>query len=122
MISINSVRFARDRAPPFPPSLSAPMNPDGKEVAVMVYTITDIAELVRYHLALAEPDDDRADANLAQLVQQLEQMASRPLWREASWVHCDRCGCSVDSALINPDGHHYADEGDFLCADCWEHK
>ena len=38
----------------------------------MPYTITDIAELVEYHLVLAESDDDRADANLAQLVQQLE--------------------------------------------------
>src|ERR1039458_1328948 len=58
----------------------------------MASTITDIAELVCYHLVLAEPDDERADANLAQLVQQLEQMASRPLWREASWDFCDRCG------------------------------
>jgi hypothetical protein len=77
------------------------MNREGKGVAVMVYTITDIAELVRYHLVLAEPDDDRADANLAQL----EEMASLPLWREASWVFCDRCGCSVDTDLIHPDGH-----------------
>jgi len=46
-------------------------------------------------------------------------MAPRPLWREATWVFCDRCGCSVDTDLIHPDGHHYADDGDFLCADCW---
>ncbi|MGP8062718.1 MAG: hypothetical protein ACLP5O_09120 [Acidimicrobiales bacterium] len=85
----------------------------------MAYTITDIAELVRYHFVFSEPDDERADANLAQLVQQLEQMASRPLWREASWVFCDRCGCSVDTDLMHPDGHHYADDGDFYCADCW---
>jgi len=95
------------------------MNPEGKGVAVMAYTITDIAELVLYHLVLAEPDDDRADANLAQLVQQLDQMASRPLWREASWVFCDRCGCSVDADLIHPDGHRYSDDGDFYCVDCW---
>ena len=62
----------------------------------MVYTITDIAELVRYHLVLSE------------------------LWREASWVFCDQCGCSVDTDLIHPDGHHYADDGDFYCVDCWE--
>jgi hypothetical protein len=44
------------------------MNPEGKGVAGMAYTITDIAELVRYH----------------------------------------------------PDGHHYAEDGGFYCADCWE--
>jgi len=42
------------------------------------------------------------------------------LYREATWVFCDRCGCSVDTDLIHPDSHHYADDGDFLCADCWE--
>jgi hypothetical protein len=83
----------------------------------MAYTITEIAELVRCHLVLSEPGDERADANLAQLVQKLEQMASQPLWREASW---DPCGCSVDTDLIHPEGHHYADDGDLYCADCWE--
>ena len=41
------------------------------------------------------------------------------LWQEATWVFCDRCGCSVDTELIHPDGHHYSDDGDFYCADCW---
>jgi hypothetical protein len=69
----------------------------------MAYTISDIAELVRYHLVLAEPNDQRADDNLAQLVSELQSMASRPLFREASWVFCDRCGTSVDTDLIHPD-------------------
>jgi hypothetical protein len=30
------------------------MNPEGKGVAVMAYTITDITELVRYHLVLSD--------------------------------------------------------------------
>ncbi len=47
-------------------------------------------------------------------------MASRPLWREETWVFFDRCGCSVDTDLIHPDSHHYADDGDFYCVDCWE--
>ena len=85
----------------------------------MAYTISDIAELVRYHLVLAEPDDTWADDNLAQLVSELQGIATRPLSREASWVFCDRCGTSVDTDLIHPDGHHYADDGDFYCADCW---
>jgi hypothetical protein len=66
-------------------------------------------------LVASAPDDDAAHANLVQL----ELLAPRPLYREANWVFCDRCRCSVDTDLIHPDSHHYAD-GDFLCADCWE--
>ena len=40
-------------------------------------------------------------------------------WQKATWVFCNRCGCSVDTELIHPDGHHYSDDGDFYCADCW---
>jgi hypothetical protein len=58
--------------------------------------------------------------NLVQLVQALELLAPRPLWRGATWVFCDRCGCQVDADLIHPDGHHYAEAGDFLCTDCWD--
>ena len=86
----------------------------------MVYTITDIAELVKYQLVVPARDDDDAYADVVQLVQKLELLALRPLWREATWVFCDRCGCSVDTDLIHPDGHHYAEDGDFYCADCWE--
>lgn len=85
----------------------------------MAYTITDLAELVEYHLVVSASDDDAAHANLVQLVGRLEVMAPRPLWREATWVFCDHCGCSVDTDLIHPDGHHYTDDGDFYCADCW---
>jgi hypothetical protein len=85
----------------------------------MVYTITDIAELVGYLLVASARDDDVAHANLVQLVQKLELLAPRSLWREVTWVFCDRCGCSVDTDLIHPNGHHYAEDGDFLCADCW---
>ncbi len=86
----------------------------------MAYAITDIAELVKYHLVASAPDDDAAHSNLVQLVQKLELLVPRPLWREVSWVFCDRCGCSVDTDLIHPGGHHYSDDGDFYCADCWE--
>lgn len=84
----------------------------------MAYTITDIAQLVRYHLVLSESDDERVNANLAQLVQGIEQMAGHPLRREVSWVFRDRCGCSVDTDLIHPDSHHYAEDGDFYFAEC----
>ena len=86
----------------------------------MTYTITDIAELIRHHLVLSVEDDETADANLRRLVGEIAGMATTPLWREAMWVFCDRCGCSVDTDLIHPDGHRYADDGDFYCADCWE--
>ncbi|MDA8311630.1 MAG: hypothetical protein M0Z46_13675 [Actinomycetota bacterium] len=86
----------------------------------MTYTVTDIAELVEYHLVASAPDDDAAHANLIQLVQKLELLAPRSLWREVSWVFCDRCGCSVDTDLIYPETHHYSADGDFYCADCWE--
>ena len=45
------------------------MNRERKGVAVMAYTITDIAEMVEYHLVASAPDDDVAHANLVQLVQ-----------------------------------------------------
>jgi hypothetical protein len=53
------------------------MNREGKGVAVMAYTISDIAELAWYHLVLAESDDVRAEDNLAQLVHELQGMATR---------------------------------------------
>ncbi len=36
------------------------MNQEGKGVAVMAYTITDIAELAEYHLIISARDDDAA--------------------------------------------------------------
>jgi len=85
----------------------------------MAYTVADITEMIHYHLVLAEPDDEGADHNLSQLASKIQNLATRPLWREASWVFCDRCGTSVDTDLIHPDGHHYSEDGDFYCADCW---
>lgn len=86
----------------------------------MAYSVTDIKELIEYHLVAAATDDDIANDNLVQLVGKIQGLATRPLWREATWVFCDRCGTSVDAELIHPDGHHYFDDGDFYCADCWE--
>jgi len=85
----------------------------------MAYSVTDMTELIRYHLVFSEDDPEGADDNLIRLVGEIERMATRPLWRPAEWVFCDRCGTSVDTDLIHPDGHHYADDGDFYCADCW---
>jgi hypothetical protein len=86
----------------------------------MAYTVADITELIHYHLVLGESNEVNADRNLAQLAGVLHDLASRPLWHEATWAFCDRCGTSVDTDLIHPDGHHYSYGGDFYCADCWE--
>ncbi len=56
----------------------------------MAYTLHDITELIRYHLVLAEHTDEQADDNLIRLVGEIERMATRPLWRAAEWVFCDR--------------------------------
>ena len=86
----------------------------------MAYTVSEIAELVEYHLVVSASDDDAAQSNLLDLLHRVEDLAPRPLWREATWAFCDRCGCSVDTDLIHPDGHRYAEDGDFYCSDCWE--
>jgi hypothetical protein len=85
----------------------------------MAYSVTDISELIRHHLVFSAPDREAADQDLCELVDEISHMTDRPLFREASWVFCDRCGTSVDTDLIHPDGHHYNDHGDFYCADCW---
>ena len=86
----------------------------------MTYTVTDIKELIRHHLVLSVDDNATADDNLRRLAYEIEAMATTPVWRPIEWVFCDRCGCSVDTDLIHPDGHHYSDDGDFYCSDCWE--
>ena len=85
----------------------------------MPYTITDVLDFVRYHLVLSEDDPERSDANLSRLIAGIEELASAPLCRRAAWLFCDRCGTSVDTVLIHPEGHHYSCDGDFYCADCW---
>lgn len=85
-----------------------------------MYTVADFKELIEYHLIASAPNDDMADNALAQLLSEIAGLRVRPLWPEAISVFCDRCGCSVDAELIQPDGHRYADDGDFYCEDCWE--
>jgi hypothetical protein len=75
----------------------------------MTYTVTGIAELVEYYLVASAPAGDAA--NLTQLVQKLELLAPWAAVAEVSWVFCDRCGCSADTDLIDPDGHRYAVSG-----------
>ncbi len=88
----------------------------------MTYTVTEIAELIRHHLVFAADTDEHADAALAALDGHIRQMRTNPLWREAEWVFCDRCGCSVDTDLIHEDGPGYLPNGDFLCSSCRWHE
>lgn len=50
----------------------------------MAYTITDIVEMVEYHLFISVRDNDAAHANLVQLVHHLDLLTPRPLYREAT--------------------------------------
>ena len=86
----------------------------------MMYTVADFKELIEYHLIASASNADMADNNLAQLVTEIAGLRLHPLCREAARVFCDRCGCSVDTELIHPKGHHHANDGDFYCEDCWE--
>ena len=87
----------------------------------MAYGVSEIRELIEYHLVASAPNDETADANLGHLVTEIHGLRSQPL-REATWIFCDRCGCSVDTELIHPETHHYSDDGDFYCQDCWENE
>ena len=85
----------------------------------MAYTVDDIAELVRYHLVAAAPDDEVADRNLLQLVRRVERMITTPAWSEPiSWIACEECGAWVSSELIGPDGAGENPDGGFYCTSC----
>lgn len=85
----------------------------------MAYNVTDITELIRYHLVLSTDDDERADQNLAQLMRNIEQMVANPRWFEPiTWMTCEQCGAWVSSELFGPDGAGCNEEDAFLCAEC----
>jgi len=84
----------------------------------MTYTVTDITELIHYHLVLGEHDDERADKNIAQLMRNIEAMSTRPLWEPITWSTCEECGAWVSSELIGPDGAGECADGGFYCSEC----
>ncbi len=84
----------------------------------MTYSVTDIAELIRHHLVLSEPDEARATENLRRLVTDIEGMAPNSLQTEALWLFCDRCGASVDVDVFAVDGSNFSPGGGFYCSDC----
>ena len=84
----------------------------------MTYTVTDIAELVEYHLVASASDDTTADDNLSQLVSHIADLSTRPLFRSAEWLFCDRCGCAVDTDVLAEDGSNFSPDGAFLCSSC----
>jgi len=82
-----------------------------------MYNVTDITELVRHHLVLSVDNDEKADANLAQLIHNIDQMFSGPA-EPHYWMVCEGCAASVSSELIGPDGAGEADDGGFYCTSC----
>lgn len=79
----------------------------------MTYTVTDIAELIRHHLVLSEETDERADANLAQLMRTVAEMVS-----SAPAGACHACRVWITAAQVGPDGAGVADDGNFYCRAC----
>ena len=85
----------------------------------MPYTITDITELVHYHLVLSVDSDADADSNLAQLIGEIEQMITSPRPEEpVYWTACEECGAWVSSELFGPAGAGECDDGGFRCTEC----
>lgn len=85
----------------------------------MVYTVTDITELIQYHLIASAHDDEVADINLAQLMRNIEHMVTTPRSQEPIyWIACEECGAWVSSELIGPDGAGECDDGGFYCSFC----
>ncbi len=82
----------------------------------MAYSVNDIAELIRYHLVAAAPDDEAADRNLSQLTESIEQM--RNVDETLYWMVCEECGAWVSCELIGPEGAGESDNGGFYCTSC----
>jgi hypothetical protein len=84
----------------------------------MIYSVTDIAELIRHHLVFSERDEERATENLRQLTAEIRRMAPSSLETTAEWLFCDRCGATVDMAVLAWDGSNFTPDGSFYCSDC----
>jgi hypothetical protein len=84
----------------------------------MTHTVANITELIHYHLVLAEDSDERANANLAELVSRISQMRTRALFRTFEWLFCDTCGCTVDVDVLAEDGSNFTFDGGFYCSEC----
>lgn len=83
-----------------------------------MYSVTDLTELVCYHLVLSEVEDERADRNLAQLISNVEQMMTSRPQHFIEWITCDDCGASVCTELIDRDGAGWTHDGGFHCSGC----
>ena len=84
----------------------------------MAYSVTEIAELIRHHLVLSEDDEQRVLENLRRLTADISRMATSPLETTAEWLFCDRCGATVDLAVLAWDGSNFTPEGGFYCSSC----
>jgi hypothetical protein len=80
-----------------------------------MYTVTDITELIRDNLVRATGSDD---ADLAQLINNIEKMMTRPPHHYIDWICCDECGSSDCRELIDPERTGWTADGRFQCPDC----
>jgi len=86
----------------------------------MAYDMGELTDLIDYHLVLGEDTDAAADGKLAELVRNIEEMFTRPLWQAAERMACDGCAWVVTD-LIGPDGAGVADNDGFYCSTCrWD--
>ena len=86
----------------------------------MAYTVEDIVELARYHLALSTDNPDEGCAHIAQLIQQLDHVIAETWghgW-EGGWLSCEGCGTSVSAELIRYGAAGYNQDAGFYCSDC----
>lgn len=84
-----------------------------------MYSVTDLTELIRYHLVLSTDDCDVADNNVRQLLRNVEQMMSTSQRNESCyWMACAGCGAWVSSELIADDGAGECADGGFRCMEC----
>ena len=84
-----------------------------------MYTVTDLTELIRYHLVLSTDDTEKADFRLTQLIRNIEQMIATARWHEPIiWMACEECNVCVSSELFGPDGAGECSDGAFRCMEC----
>jgi len=71
----------------------------------MTHSVDEIAEMIQYDLVFGAKTCDVAEANLARLGHLIDSMRSKPRFRIAEWLFCDRCGCTAVNLYTEVLGH-----------------
>jgi hypothetical protein len=95
------------------------MNPEGKGVAVMAYTITDLFRAARYVArAAGSLYCQRFGTGGRGITGSDASVAVAPSTAEYGWIACDSCGAWVGTELIGQDGAGYTEDDSFYCSSC----